>query len=193
MNRLNTRWRAGSELASPARAAVRALLLASLILLSPTTNAQDNLELKVKAAFLFNLGKFVAWPPQKFAAENDAIDLCVFYDDSLGPVLEQTLLGKTINGRPLAVRRLTDEGNWGGCHLAYLGAPPAMRLTAMLERMAGRSVLTVHENSDALANGVVRLYLEERKLRFEINSGAAQREQLVLSSKLMSLASVVQK
>ena len=169
-----------------------AVLLCGAALAAPAQQAVD-IEQRVKSAYLFNFAKFVTWPEHKFAAPDSPLDVCLRAGEPLAPALEETLAGKTIESHPVQVQRPQDADGWARCHIAYLGDEPLEQTVVTLRMLAGRGVLTVHEAEHALAGGVVRLYLEDRKLRFEINAAAARREDLQLSSKLMSLATVVEK
>ena len=55
--------------------------------------------------------------------------------------------------------------------------------------MKGSGVLTVGEMDQfGQSGGAIRFLLEENKVRFEINVGAAARARLKMSSKLLALA-----
>ena len=191
------------------RAGAIAVLALIAACLSTPARAVTDTELKVKAAFLFNFAKFVSWPYRKFASPGSPIELCVLEDDPIGPVLEDTVRGKLIESRALAVRRSKTPADWSRCHIAFIGAVPSASAgdnssfsrtpaatnsapvaDAFLD-LTDHSVLTVHESGRALSGGVVRFYVEERRMRFEINVAAAEREALQLSAKLMSVATVV--
>lgn len=167
------------------------LLLALLALPAPAQDAE--LELKVKAAFLFNFAKFVDWPQEKFAGPAAAIELCVLEPDAFGEVLEETVRGKQIGARPLQVRRTTPERDLTGCHLLFAGDQDPMRLAGLFGQVSGTGVMTVHESPQAVPGGVARLFLDQRRMRFEINTTAAEREHLQISSKLLSVAEVVKR
>lgn len=58
--------------------------------------------------------------------------------------------------------------------------------------MRGSSTLTVGDSPEfAHEGGVIRLYLVDDRVRFEINVDAAERAHLTISSKLLVLAHVV--
>jgi hypothetical protein len=176
----------------PRRAALAAVALWLAVWpgLLPATESVD-LELKVKAAFLYNFARLVTWPPGKMASGSRPLEVCILDQDPVGPALEESLAGKSIEGHPLVVRRLADASGWSTCHIAYVGASFPELTRDVLRNLAAQAVLTVHENPAALPDGVIRLYLADRKLRFEINQSAAERGRLRLSSRLMSLAAVV--
>ena len=163
----------------------RIALAASLALVSATLPAQDtdSLELKVKAAFLYNFARLATWPPDKLAG-GAPLRVCVAERDPVAPFLREALAGKAIDGHPLVLEFPADTDGWERCHLAYGLAP-------WLRGLPEHGVLTVHEAPAAAPDGVIRLYLEERKLRFEVNETAVARDGVRLSSRLMSLATVV--
>lgn len=180
-----------SNIRASARAcALLGLLLSCAALAGPQAT---EIEQRVKSAFLFNFAKFVTWPARKFAAPNSPIEICVRPGDEIAPILEETLAGKSIGTRLIVVRTPGDGAAWAGCHVAYLGKEPIEQTVITLRSLAGYAVMTVHEADHALTGGVVRLYLEDRKLRFEINVASAKRENLQLSARLLSLATVVER
>lgn len=156
----------------------------------PAAESPD-LELKVKAAFLYNFARLVTWPPGKVGPGGRPLEVCILEQDPVGPALDESLAGKSVDGHPLAVRRLVDATGWSSCHIAYVGGSFPELTRDVLRDLAAKGVLTVHENPSALPDGVIRLYLADRKLRFEVNQSAAERGRLRLSSRLMSLAAVV--
>ena len=57
----------------------------------------------------------------------------------------------------------------------------------------GKSVLTVGEAENFLQEGgIIKFHLESNKVRFAINNAVAQTAHLVISSKLLRLASSVE-
>lgn len=153
--------------------------------------AAEALELKVKAAFLYNFARLVTWPAAKLATSKGPLETCILDQDPIGAALDEAFAGKVVEGHPLTVRRIPGPTGWETCHIAYIGGSFPDLTRDVLRNLAAKSVLTVHENPAALPDGVIRLYLADRKLRFEVNQSAAERARLRLSSRLMSLAAVV--
>lgn len=175
-------------------------LLAALLALAPLTAApafadadEDLLELKVKAAFLFNFAKFVTWPAGAFAGPYSPILICVLEPDPFGQILDDTVRGKTVNDRELVVRRSARPADLKACHIVYTGERDPSHIGTDFAAFQGHPALTVHEGSEALPDGAVRFVLDNRRVRFEINTAATDREGLQLSSKLLSLSAVVRR
>lgn len=176
-------------------ACLRGALLAVFALCTwpPTANAHSDLEQKVKAAFLFNFLKFVTWPPSREPADREPYVMCVIGDEGFTRTLDLAIHDKTVSGHPVEVRGLDAGGPLRACHLAYLAPGHSLPDTeSALGGASGAGVLTVHEADAAVPSGVMRFFLDQQRVRFEINTTAAHRENLQVSSRLMELAERVQ-
>jgi hypothetical protein len=162
--------------------------MGSIALAQP--QADINREQQVKAAYLYNFARFTTWPASKFASADEPIRFCALEGDPLLPAMAETLQGKSIDGHPAAVSPVRDASAMRACHVGYLPQRPRAQLAQELEGLSGGGVLTVHEADAAIRAGIVRLFIEDNRLRFEINVAAAERERIALSSRLLSVAQV---
>jgi YfiR/HmsC-like len=151
-----------------------------------------SVEYQLKAAFLFNFAKFVAWPPDAFPGGNAPITLCVFRHDPFGSALDEVIREKAINNRELLARRIHDLPELRTCQLVFVSEREEKQLPEILDILKGASALVVGESTDfAERGGAVQFFLESNKLRFAINVDAIQRARLQASSKLLALARIV--
>lgn len=147
-------------------------------------------EYHVKAAFLYNFGRYVEWPPRTPAFTSFAI--CVLGDDPFGPVLNQVIDGKVIQGKKLAARRLEKVEDAGNCQILFISSSESGRLAHIMAALRGRSVLTVGETDGfAQSGGMINFRLEGSKVRFEINLDATEQAGLTVSSQLLKLARII--
>lgn len=177
-----------------ARRPTLALLLAAAVAAAGGAGAAepDALELKVKAAFLFNFAKFTTWPPTKAAAADAPLYLCVQGAGPMAAVLQETVRGRGVGGHPIEVLQAARAGELRRCHIVYVGAEDDGQIASELTALANHGVLSVHEGTAAQPGGVIRFFLSDGgRVRFEVNTTAATREQLALSSKLLEVAQVV--
>jgi hypothetical protein len=146
-------------------------------------------EYQVKAFFLSNFTRYVEWPSQKFNSATDSIVICILGRDPFGNALEQAVQGKAVEGRAVVVRQISEIRPQSSCHILFVSESERKRFRSSASAIRGSGVLTVGE-SEGFANdgGVITFRLEDDKVRFEINTEAAGREQLRISSKLLSLA-----
>lgn len=142
-----------------------------------------------KAAVLMNIARFVEWPPEVFASTTSPIVIGVLGDRSFGEILNQTLAGETVDGRPLAVKRFANMSDLGPCQLLYISTSEKTRLPEILDRLRGAKVLTVSEMDGFMKpGGIIRLNIKKGQVRFDINKASAEREGLKISSQLLNLA-----
>jgi protein-L-isoaspartate O-methyltransferase len=149
-----------------------------------------SLEYAVKATFLYKFAAFVDWPADAFASPTSPINLCVALYDPFGSLLDQAAAGQRVGERPIVVRRLTTIDPRSGCHILYIGAGAGVEAVAeALAVVHGTPVLTVTDSErDPRATGVINFLIENNRVRFEIDDGAAAANGLTISSKLLSLA-----
>lgn len=172
-----------------------AILVLCLFVATFGTNvaqAQDVSDVQVKAAFLYNFARFVEWPHDAFAGPGSPFIIGVIGNNHFARTLEQTVRGRLINGRPIFVKVLTADAGLKSCHILYVQSLSDRHMSAMLADAAGASVLTVGDSEHfAHIGGVINFFVQDSRVRFEINPDAADRAHLRISAKLLALARVV--
>ena len=145
----------------------------------------------LKAAFLYNFAKFAEWPADVLAP-GQKISLCVLGDNAVADALERTIKGHSAESHELTVQAIGADSPIRSCHLLYIGGLDVKGAIQLIEALNGASVFTVSDcDRFAELGGVAQLILESDRMRFAINVAAAQRARLQLSSKLLSLATIV--
>lgn len=184
-------------LVSGLRAAARrhgwcGLLLAVLVGTASASASDQPVQIsRVKAAFLFNFAKFTEWPADRLPL-GDTLAMCVVGDFPVADALEITIKGRLVEGHPLSVQLLKADGPLRSCHLVFVGGSEAKRSAEILETLRDASILSVGDApAFAELGGVAQLIVENERMRFAVNVTAAQRARLQLSSKLLSLATIV--
>jgi hypothetical protein len=159
-------------------AAFLTLALAPSAVPKPDDEALEN---QVKAAFLYNFLKFVDWP----TAQDSPWVIGVVGSDAFAGILVDTVRGKTVKGYPVTIKRLTNLAGGGGCQIVFVPTP-AQAVIAMPP-----GVLTVGGYPHFVdAGGIVGFYLEEGRVRFEIQAEAAKAAGLRVSAQLLKLSRI---
>lgn len=154
--------------------------------------AQTATEYQIKAAFLYNFIKFVQWPPESFPDEDQPFVIGILGDDPFGPILDRVVQGKLVNGRKLVVWRSDTLTQLRGAHLVFISRSERGRLRQVLRELAGKPILTVSEiDGFARLGGMINFRMQGDRVRFEINPEAVRAAGLKMSSKLLSLATIV--
>jgi hypothetical protein len=161
--------------------------------------AGDVSESALKAAFLYNFGRFTEWPVDELEP-NAPLDICVT-DSPVADALESMVTGKSVGGHAVVVKRVVldrpvpEAGARGGlraCEMLYFGRLDLKASQAVLARLTEDSVLTVSDLAGfTQMGGVARFYVDAANVRFEINVASARRARLEMSAKLLQLAKIV--
>ena len=156
--------------------------------------ADASLEYRVKAAFLYNFAKFVTWPAQAFSGSDTPVVFCVAGEDPFQELLDSTTKQRKVEGRQIEIRRLTADAPLAGCHLVFSSETDGARVAHVLQRATSAGALTVGEADDFLPRGgMIRLIVDEGKVRFDISTRSAERAGLKVSSQLLKLARTVER
>jgi hypothetical protein len=149
-------------------------------------------EYQLKAAFLFNFAKFVEWPQSSFANPRSPFEICILGNDPFGPAIDDVLRGKAIGEHPVVVARPKEVADARHCQILFVSSSEQKRLPAILAALKGTNALVVGETDGfAVSGGIIQFTLEEERVRFMINTDAAERAGLQISSKLLALARIV--
>ncbi|HLX12988.1 MAG TPA: YfiR family protein [Bacteroidota bacterium] len=149
---------------------------------------------KLEAACLFNFLHFIDWPQNAFAAPNSPFCIGVVGENPFDGILEQIVAGESIDGRTIEVRQITKVEDAKRCNIIFFPETQRDRCSAFLDALGGTTVITVSEFDQFTSlGGGINFYLENDKLRFEINVAAMQASQVQVSSKLLRLARVYTK
>ena len=141
------------------------------------------LEYQVKATYLLNFTRFVEWPAP--AAPGEPLAICVARQNPFGAFLSTTIAGERAAGRPLASRNVTAPDP--SCGVLFI--PNGVAPEPLLRAIGNAPVLTVGESPDFLQRGgMIAFVLEAGRVRFAINPAAAERNHLLISSRLLQLA-----
>jgi len=150
-------------------------------------------EYQIKAAFLFNFVQFVEWPSGAFTNSDSPFCIGVLGEDPFGTALEETVHGETVQNRRLVLQRSHRVENLKGCQIIFISKSETERVPGILGDLDPVPALTVSETQGfAQRGGIINLYLAANKVRFEINTAAARRKGLKISSQLLSLGKIIE-
>jgi hypothetical protein len=173
-------------------AAGAAIVCSFLISTALAAEAPKPNEYQVRAAYIYNFGKFVKWPAASIANQEDAFTICVLGEDSFGGILQATLAGESLGGRPVHVKRIARPQEASSCHVLYLNNAAEGHLKETLAALDRISVLTVSEIPGfSRRGGMIQFVLDGERVRFEINRANAESAGLTLTSDLLKVAVAV--
>lgn len=171
-------------------------LLFAVVLLglfvTPTKLHAASQESIIKAAFIEKLTRFIAWPGQDIQTSDDPFQLCVINEDSFDGALDRLASVTQVKGRILVIQYLKSIKAIKDCDVLFISGSMSKRLDAVLMHVRGRPVLTIGDTDGYADRGVmVNFFVDEGKLRFEINHKAAMAAKIKVGSRVMKLARLV--
>jgi hypothetical protein len=146
-------------------------------------------EYELKAAYLYNFGKFVRWPSTVAVAPGEPFLICVLGQDPFGSTLDSTVQGESIDGKRLAVRQVSNLTDAGKCRVLFISTSEERHLDTILSELSKRPVLVVSDIPDFVnRGGAIGFVKQGEKIRFQVNLVATEKAGLILSSDLLKVA-----
>ena len=175
------------------RSITRRLLVLATLLFGVRADAQASMgESQVKAMFVYNFLKFVEWPVATSGGARDPFVVVIIGEGPTADATERFLESKAIGARPVVVRRNRWDKSFAGVHAAFVIEQDEKKLHRVLDAAASAGVLTIGEGEKfTTRGGVIGLLVIGRKVRFDVDTSAAQVAGLRVSSKLLALTRTV--
>ena len=145
-------------------------------------------ESQVKAAYIYNFGKFVRWQAQP-QQNSDSFDICVLGKNPFGQALETTVAGEKIDGKNIGVKNVSNLPESSHCKILFISSSEENRLKSILGTTKQLNLLTVSDIPGfAERGGMIELVNVEGRIRFEVNVAAVSDAGLTVSSELLKVA-----
>lgn len=160
--------------------------------LAGQTPARPVSEYELKAVFLAKLPLFVKWPPGDSAMTNSPFLIGVLGDNPFGGLLETTLAGKSVEGRPVKLVACREAKEAAKCQLVFVAGLDPKAAGELCRQLAKSPVLTVSDVPGFVGQGgMVGLVVADRKVRLEIDAEAAQQAGLRIDPQLLRMAKAI--
>ena len=165
----------------------RAGLMVLLALLPAVSATRSEDERAVRAAYVFNVSRFVEWPSEK-----RELMICFIGTRGTGEFLQWMLDGKMSESRPINVKLFPSEDELPQCSILYIAESEEKNIHNTLLKMEGKSILTIGEaDSFARDGGMVGLVEAGDQIHMQVNPEAAQRAGIKIGQRLLNLALIV--
>jgi hypothetical protein len=172
----------------------RGFLLAALLWLAQqggTAEAQSPAasEYEVKAAFLFNIAKYVEWPAR--AQPGEPIIIGILGDDPFGPAVDRLVQGRRVNDRAIVIRRASRLIDLKDAHIVFVSASERDRVPQICSAAEKWNAVTVGDTPQTEPFTAINFGVERGRIVFTANLDSAGRAGARISSKLLHLAKAV--
>jgi hypothetical protein len=173
------------------------LLLFSMTFVQASQIQDDEEILKVKAAFILNLVRFVQWPWDNRQKSNKALTLCFYQNNFLHQAIE-TIRHKKVHKKAILLKTIKNSTITERCDVILV--PPELLVTFVKNHQVDdlfKSITITDlsqevDNLQSLENKVIfRLKRDDTRLRFEVNKTAANLLGVEIGSELLKLGIIV--
>jgi hypothetical protein len=153
-------------------------------------------EYLIKAGFIYNFAKLVEWPATAFPQPDSPIVIGILGDDPFGATLDRIVADKKIDGRGFVVKRIKwtrELKDLKTCNILFVSSSEREHIDGVVDAIKWLPILTIGDTPGfASHGGIMNFTLEDNKIRFEVNVEAAKHADLTISSRLLTLAKIVQ-
>lgn len=179
---------ARSKLLIYTRAMALVFALLAPMVASPSTGHVPN---QLKAAYLYNIAKLVAWPDQVLPSKDTHLVFCTSASESFTQELRD-ISDRPLTGRRVQVVALGARSEADFCHLVFVDEDHTQNWFKY-HGEGKQGQLVVGEDPSIIAKGgVINFFVEGEKLRFEISIQNAKGIDVKISSRLLKLARIVE-
>jgi hypothetical protein len=150
-------------------------------------------EYELKAVYLERITRFIEWPDETESfMTDDSFVIGVLGENPFGTRLTDLYAERKIKDKKIKVRYLSQLNEIEGCHLLFISRSMSEELPQVLEITAKKPILTVGDTKGFAEKGVlVNFFIENDKLRFEINERGLHEAGILIDSLLLKVSKIV--
>ena len=148
--------------------------------------AAESPEYLLKATWVYNFIKYCEWPARN---ADEPIVIGILGEDPFGESMDKVTRGKTIENRPLVIKRSRLLDDLGKAQVIFVSSSEKDRLGAILPGLRTLPCLTISDAPGfAVSGGIISLWVESDSVRFHVNPQAAQEAGLRVRAQLLKLS-----
>lgn len=158
--------------------------------------AQDTRERPVdennlKVVFVYNFAKYTQWPAPSPPSEAQDFLICVLGHINFSRQLTE-IDGASLDRERITVNYLNNLSDVRQCRILILGVLEKQMLKTALDAVGSLAVLTISDLPEFInAGGMIEMFRDNTRLRFKINHERMIARGIVLSSKVLRLATII--
>jgi len=165
-----------------------------IVLFFSTSNVEsvEITEHHIKAAFLYNLYRFITWPDRAPANSEKPVQYCALGTDKVDQLLEATIDGKNAKKIAITFKRIATTREINGCEILIVSKTNDISLQEVLTAVKGKAILTASNKTAFSKNGgMITLSQKNKRIHVIINIDAVKESKLKISSKVKRLSKII--
>jgi len=173
------------------------ITLITELTLAPNVLAQtpDHLD-RVKAAFIVNFIRYTTWPAASKDQKKEQLSLCLYRNNLSNPAMS-AIHGKKAGGLTIQVSTVLSLTDSHSCNILYITKDSLDLFVDEIQPGLNKPILTIADLTDSelsqarLEDILISLVRKKSSIGFQINLNKSRQVGLILSSKLLKLATIV--
>lgn len=147
----------------------------------------------MKAVAFEQIARFVEWPEEDRVQKGiEPFIIGVIGENSVSRQVAVLYEKQRIKKRPVRLRHIEVVDDAIPCHLVYVTESGSNELTELVSITKDKPILTITDSEGGTEKGaLIRLYVDVKKLRFEINERGFQASGLSIDPFLLKVAKIV--
>lgn len=163
------------------------LLLSSNVATSGSASPYE-----LEAAYIYQLTNYIEWPEES-SHSNEPFVISIIGETPLAEALEKIAQTKTIKGRKIQIQKDSTPETLQKSQAIFISSEAQQELNAVVKNTTKKSVLTIAHIPEAAERGImINFYVEDGRLRYELNRKKLENEKFKVSSQLLKLAKIVE-
>ena len=139
-------------------------------------------EYAVKAAYIYNILRFVSWGENSSLARSETLNICLFKKDPFNHHLDP-IRKKSIRKKQIVLRTIDDLSESSTCHLIFINNGEFDKNTII----NSDSILLGNNIEFVKSGGLFSFYIESNKVKLGANRNAINKTELNISSLLLEV------
>jgi hypothetical protein len=163
-----------------------------LLFLFLNTNAQYNVNI-IKAAYIERITRFVEWPAKDGNFADDRFIIGVYGETGFYKTLAEVFKEKPVKDHKVIVIVIKNPEEINTCNLCYISEKANPLISKFVDKANSSGVLLISGTADFSKEGVhINFYIEDEKLKFEINKKSMDFAGFKVSYLLMQNTRIIQ-
>lgn len=168
------------------------IILFLLILTNTITFCLDNKEFLYKAAFIERFTRFIDWPEKNSANIDDNFTITILGNNPISDELKKIANYQQVKNKKIVIKNVSSISPNLKTHIVFVPIEQRSELDNVIEAVRFKPVLVISEIEGAANIGVhINFFLDNNKLRFEVNERAIAESGLKISYLLLQSAKIV--
>jgi hypothetical protein len=146
----------------------------------------------IKAAYIERITRFIEWPQSYGVKDPSVFVIGVYEETGFYNTLTQVFKDKSIKGLNVKILKITNSNQIKSCNICYISVKGKQDIKKFISMANENGVLMMSEAKDFGEAGIhINFFIEDDKLKFEINKASVDSGKLKVSSMLMKSSKII--